>query len=240
MNRAICHFIVLANLCSGLSTASAHYLWTTVDSNAGKFGTANIYFEESPHAGDGHYLDHFTETSKLWIRTIDDPQAKLIKTVDVRENDRRWLSTKLAEAGPRSIDCYGKFGVYRYGKTNVLLHYYARYLDVDSHEELHELGRAEQMDLDIVPHDSEDKVELRVLWQGSPAADRTIHIRGPKKFRMNLKTDQRGKVRFKPVGSGQYTFRTSVEEDIAGQEGDESYSLIRHNGTLIMQLPLEK
>ena len=68
----------------------------------------------------------------------------------------------------------------------------------------------------------------------------TVYIRGPQQFRKNLKTDERGAVRFTPSNAGRYTFRSSVEEAISGRDGDQDYSLIRHNGTLIMTLPLQK
>ncbi|MEZ6135730.1 MAG: hypothetical protein R3C53_12540 [Pirellulaceae bacterium] len=39
---------------------------------------------------------------------------------------------------------------------------------------------------------------------------------------------------------GQYTFRSSVEEQKAGTENGEAYELIRHNITLVMTHPLSK
>lgn len=232
-------FGFLCLFCS-LPQASAHYLWITIDTRLGDNGAANIIFEESPSAGDGYYLDHFTETSKTWFRSVEKIDPQPLATSVVREDQKQWLRARLPGGAPRSIDCYGKFGVYRYGNTNVLLHYYARNLDVDTHEDLHELGRAEHMELEIVPHDQESEVELTVMWRGKPADGRTIYIRGPNKFRKNLKTDNRGTVRFNPANPGTYTFRSSVEEPISGRDGDEDYSLIRHNGTLIMTLPLQK
>jgi len=239
MRKILPAFVFLSVVCS-FQRASAHYLWVTVDGRSGVPGAANIYFEESPSAGDGSYLDHFTKTSTTWFRTVEEIEPQIIKTSDTREDQKRWLRAHLPTSAPRSIDCYGKFGVYRYGKTNVLLHYYARNLDVGTHEELHELGRAEHMDLDIVPHDDQDHVELTVLWKGKPAAERIVYIRGPKKFKKNIKTDNKGRVRFAPAHAGRYTFRTSVEQPTPGREGDKEYSLIRHNGTLIMTLPLRK
>jgi hypothetical protein len=212
----------------------------TIDTRLGDYGAANIVFEESPSVGDGHYLDHFTNTSKTWFRSVEKIEPQSLATSDVQEEGKRWLRARLPARDPRSIDCYGKFGVYRYGNTNVLLHYYARNLDVDAHEDLHELSRAAHMDLEIVPHDQEEEVKLTVLWRGKPADGRTIYIRGPKKFRKNVKTDKRGAVRFTPANPGRYTFRTSVEEAISGRDGGQDYSLIRHNGTLIMTLPLRK
>jgi uncharacterized GH25 family protein len=223
-----------------LSHASAHYLWVTTNNSGDAHGKALIYFEESPSAGDGHYLDHFAKTSKTWFRTVENIKPQLMPVEDIRQNKKRWLSAKLPATAPRSVDCYGKFGVYAYGETKVLLYYYARKLDVSTHEDLHELGRAKHMNLDIVPHDHEDEVELTVLWQGKPAENRMVFIRGPKQFRKNIKTNAKGRVRFTPSNAGKYTFRTSVEEATPGREGDEDYSLIRHNGTLIMTLPLNK
>ena len=216
----------------------AHYLWIAVDQPAGKNQVANVYFEESPAPGDGHYLDHFIGTSKTWIRTLSKPQPKLLTLAEINEQDKRWLQSPLKQSAPRSIDAYGKFGVYAYGNTKVLLHYYARNLDVRSHDALHELGRAEQMKLDIVPHDSQQQVDLTVLWQGKPVEGRMVYIRGPGGFRQNVTTDQRGRVTFTPQKSGGYRFRTSVEENIPGEEGGEKYELIRHNATLLLQLPL--
>ena len=239
MRRILAAFVLL-NLLGGLPHASAHYLWVTVDSQGGEFGTANIYFEEGPAAGDGEYLDHFTKTSKTWIRTVEEIEPKTVATAEVRKDGKRWLRAELPAAAPRSVDCYGKFGVYAYGDTKVLLHYYARNLDLDAHGDLHELGRAEQMRLEMVPHDMGEEVALTVLWKGKPAADRTVNLRGPNRFRKNLKTDRKGRVRFVPAKRGRYTFRTSVEEATPGREGDEAYELIRHNGTLVMTLPLRK
>jgi hypothetical protein len=229
--------ICLLGLFCPLPQASAHYLWVTIDKQN---GATNIYFEGAPAAGDGRYLDHFTKTSKTWFRTVEKIKPELIQTSDVRKDKKRWLSVKLPAAAPRSIDCYGKFGVYAYGKTNVLLHYYGRHLDVSTHEDLHELGRAKHMDLDIVPHDSENEIELTVLWKGKPAADRIVYIHGPKQFRKNVKTNDKGRVIFTPAAAGNYRLRTSVEQATPGRDGDDDYDLIRHHATMIMTLPLKK
>jgi hypothetical protein len=220
------------------SQAGAHYLWVTIDSKSGEHGTTNIYFEGGPGAGDGQYLDPFVERGTTWIRTLGESKPTELKVQDTKQGDKRWLSGALTAAGPRSIDSYGKWGVYRYGKTDVLLHYHARNLDVEDHDDLHELGRAEQMKLDIVPHDDGAEVQLRVLWQGKPALGRPMAIRGPGGFKQSLKTDESGYVRFEPKAKGRYTFHTTVEEKQEGTDDGKDYQLIRHHGTLIMNLPL--
>jgi len=79
----------------------------------------------------------------------------------------------------------------------VLLHYYARCLDLSSHEDLHELSTAKHM------------------------------------------TDKSGRTSFKIEQAGSYSFRTNVEVDRAGKDGDDTYQQVRHHATLIMQLPLK-
>lgn len=240
MSKTLSPAFCLILLCCSAPQAFAHYLWVALDSDDDQRGTAVIYFEESPAPGDGHYLDHFTESGKVCFRTVEQIEPEQVKITDVHKGAKRWLTAPVPGEAPRDVSMYGKFGVYQYGQTNVLLHYYARNLDVQTHEDLHELARAEHMDLDIVVHDSEGTVELRVLWKGKSAADRMVYIRGPEQFRKNVKTDRFGRVSFPLIAAGKYTFRTSVEEATPGTENGEDYSLIRHNATLIMRLPLEK
>lgn len=231
---------LLMNMIGLMSVASAHYLWVSVDPKVGEYGTTNIYFEEGPAPGDGQYLDPFVKAGKTWIRTVNDVKPKLLPIKEATAPKQRWLSAPLPNAAPRSIDSYGMYGVYTYGKTEVLLHYYARLLEVDSHDDMHELARAEQMDLDIVPHDHGDEIELTVLWKGQPVAKRPVYLRGPKNFRQTVETDENGEVRFKAEAPGQYLLRTFVEENKQGMDGDRKYDLIRHNGTLALRLPLKK
>lgn len=112
-----------------VSQVSAHYLWVTISTKSGEHGTTNIYFEGG--AGDGQYLDPFVEHGKTWIRTVAKSKPVLLKTSDTKENGKRWLSASLTATAPRSVDSCGKWGVYKYGDTDVLLHYYARLGNTD-------------------------------------------------------------------------------------------------------------
>lgn len=221
------------------STASAHYLWIAIDKKDGEHGTAHIYFEEGPHPGDGHYLDPFVKGGTVWIRTAEKPEPVVLKTTVIKRPKQRWLTTKLTASGSRSIDMYGKFGVYRYGKTDVLLHYYSRNIEASSHEDLHEIDRAKQMSLEMSPHEANGEMEIKVRWKGKRVAGRPVYIRGPKNFRKTIKTNDKGTASFKPEADGRYLFRTFVEEkDKSGTDAGKTYSMVRHNGTLVMTLPL--
>jgi len=235
-NLTIGLITILLTICC--DRATAHYLWVVVDNTQESDNVANVYFEESPRAGDGHYLDHFLGSSKVWIRTLERPDPDPVTASEVKKEKNRWLQVALPLASEYSVDSYGKFGVYAYGQTKVLLHYYARNLVAASHDAIHELGRAEQMDLDLVPHDLGKKLEVTLLWKGEPVAERMVFVHGPKGFRKNIKTDDRGRIQLQSLDSGRYTFRSSVEEPTAGMENGERYELIRHHITLAMQFPL--
>ncbi len=236
MRSKVAFILALTTICA--VRAEAHYLWVVIGDEDDGNKVANIYFEESPSPGDGHYLEHFLGTSKTWVRTLAEPEPELIATNEITIDKNRWMRAKLGQADERSVDAYGKFGVYAYGDTNVLLHYYARHLQANTHDGIHELGRAEQMKLDLVPHDSGDELELTLLWQGEPVGDRMVFIRGPQGFRKNLLTDERGRIAFVPKDGGSYTFRSSVEQKTAGEEQGDQYEFVRHNITLVMRLPV--
>ena len=107
------------------SSAHAHYPWIKIDPAGGKQGTVQFFFEHGPKPGDGAYLDPFVERGQFWLASTGD-EAKQIELQDTKEGKLRWLQAELAAPAPRGIDLYTKWGVYRYGQTDTLLHYYAR------------------------------------------------------------------------------------------------------------------
>lgn len=237
MIRIWCAALV-GSLFFSLETASAHYLWLAIDENDGEHGTVNLYFEEGPRPGDGGYLDPFVRGGKTWIRTPDRDKPTPLELGEVKKPGKRWMAGALPVAGPRSIESYGKFGVYSYGDTEVLLHYYARYLDVTSAEQLRSLRRARQLALDIVARWVDGELKARVLWKGEPAAGRSVIVRGPG-VNEKLRSDEKGTIEFKPTTRGRYTLRTSVDEpDRKGTDDGKKYDLTRHHSTLTIQLPI--
>ena len=75
---------------------------------------------------------------------------------------------------------------------------------------------------------------------GSFSAAHVALNRNKRSMTLNLKTDDKGNVRMKIESPGRDTFRTSVDENKQGTEGERPYDLIRHNGTLLLSLPLKK
>lgn len=228
----------LLNLTLLSGIAPAHYLWLTVDPKSGDHGTAVLVFEGGPSPGDGFYLDPFISRGTTWIRTAENNSPTVLKLDEQKKGELRWLSAELPAAGPRALDSYGQWGVYKYGDTDVLLHYHAKFLDVNSAAQLELLGRSKSLKLDIVPQPLKDSLQVQVLWDGKPAANRPMAVRGAGGLKENLKTDEKGVVSFTPDKPGRYTLHTSVDLDQDGSFEGKDYQLIRHHGTLVLNLPL--
>jgi hypothetical protein len=226
--------VIAIHACVFAPSSHAHFLWVIIEDEE-----VNIYFEESPEVGDGYYLDSFN--IKTWILTAEDITPQLLPTEQQRVGEKeRWLSAKLTQPGPRAIESYGKYGVYRYGDSDVLLHYYARYLDVNKLKDLQRLASSEKMDLDMVPQYDDGDLELKVLWKGKPVSGGTVHIRASNGFKRNLTADAEGIVRLNIKTGAQYNFRVSYTEDESGRDNNKAYSSIRHIATLVMDLPLKE
>ncbi len=222
------------------SVASAHYLWVTIAPKGGGHGTVNIYFEGGPGPGDGKYLDPFINRGTTWIRTIDAPKTAVLKVEETKSPGKRWLSAKLPAAAPRVIDSFGMWGVYTYGKTEVLLHYYAKNADVSSSAELNKIGRSDKLAFDVVPTLDGQNVTCEVIWNGKPATNCKVSVRGPAGFKSkSLKTDANGKFTFAAGNKGRYTVHATLDEpDKSGTQDGKKYDIKRHHSTLVMTLPL--
>ena len=231
--------IITLIICSLFSAmASAHYLWLGVDAKKGDHGTVNLFFEEGPAAGDGKYLDPFIERGTTWVRTIDNLEPQPLKTVETKKPGKRWLAAAIPADAPRSLDSRCQWGVYRYGNLDILLHYYARRLETNNAGQLKQLARAKQMRLDIVALD--DQGTFQVLWEGKPAANRPMYIRGPQRYRLNTKTDKKGVVTLSAKHKGRYLLRSFVELNEAGKFEGKAFQRIRHHATLSIDLAAKK
>lgn len=257
--------IVLGLLAFNCPPALAHYPWITLENDSGEFGIMNFYFEDKPSPGIGEYLQPFVDGAQPWVRTLKTGSPERIELVEVTRQGDRWLSAELSQLGPRSIENYTKWGVYRFPKAEIdtLLHFYAKHLDVNSPESLHALGTANDFLLDIVPDRyvkpsrffnldlgverlshfinrwTGPSVEFLVRWKGQPAVKTPFVVRGPTGPKIRLMTDTKGYVRFQAPSSGLYTFMTSVKEnDLKGVDQGKKYDEVRHTSTLTMKLPI--
>ena len=222
-------------------SASAHYLYIWVDGEEGEHGRVNVVFQESANPGPGKYLDPIIETGRTWVRTPGAKKPTAIETKPMEKDGTRWISGAIPVDGPRSVESYGKYGVYTYGKTNVRLHYFARILECESAADLKPLARSEECKLDLVPEFADGTLSATVLWEGKPAAGRQVLVRGPKGFKyIRVETDEKGRLSFPVEIPGRYTFRAGYDYPEEGTDNGMEYTVVRYHTTLALDVPVEK
>ena len=235
-------FIQATLMLSVLSICSTqvfgHYLWVTIDGKAGEYGTTNVYFEGGPRPGDGQYLDPFVERGTTWLRSLQSDGVAKLDVKDTKVGKNRWLQAALPTGGSRSVESYGKWGVYRYGKIDVLLDYYAKNIEAATKRQRVALGLAKQQALDIVPVASDAGDVFQILWQGKPLAGSSVKIRGG--VEKSAKTDKAGRITVQAAKTGQVTLHATLDEKESGTDNGKDFSLKRHHATLVLKLTAPK
>ncbi|MGE0606930.1 MAG: hypothetical protein AB7O62_07545, partial [Pirellulales bacterium] len=199
---------VAIQLFSFVPAASAHYLFLSIDPSAGEHGTMNLFFEEGPQAGDGFYLDPFLQRGKAWLRVAGVEESRPLKLLEVKveEKNQRWAASELAKSDNRAVESYCQWGVYRYGETDVLLHYYGKFVDVETAEQLAEVGQSDNLKLDVRPTWQDGSLSVQVMWDGKPLGGSTIFLRGPG-LNKKVTADEDGNATIKPEKPGRFTLR---------------------------------
>ena len=215
-------------------SAQAHYPWIKIDQKQGKHGTVLFYFEHGAKPGDGAYLDPFIERGTFWLTTAGG-ESKEIELADTKEEKLRWLQTELEQASPRCIDLYTKWGVYRYGQTDTLLHYYARSIDARDAGDVAKLAESKNLKLQLQPQLQGGELTVRVTWDGEPLAKQQINFRSPTVAK-NFTTDDSG-VAIMPINrAGNYALRTKLLKKEGGEFLDKEYAEVHHHSTLTMHI----
>ena len=216
------------------SPALAHYPWIKIDQKQVKHGAVLFYFEHGAKPGDGAYLDPFIERGTFWLTAASGDSAE-IALEDTKQEKLRWLQADLPQPSPRCVDLYTKWGVYRYGKTDTLLHYYARNIDARDAEDVAKLAESKNLKLQLQPKVEGGELAVRVVWGGKPLAKQQVNFRSPTVAK-NFTTDEDG-VAVMPISrAGNYSLRTKLVEKQAGEFLGKEYAEVHHHSTLLMHI----
>ena len=220
-------------LTTGVQSASAHYLWVMVDQ---KQKIANVIFEHGASPGPGTYNEPFVKRGKVWVHTAGSkPTAS--KLTEITKGKKRWMQAKIAGEAPLSVDSYTLFGTYKYGKIDVLLHYYARNITVKTRDELASVASAPHLGFAIEPRYKDGHLVMKLVFAGKPAVGNPIVVRGPG-TKHNLKTDKNGEARFKVGKAGRYFLRAyNLEGKKGGEFEGKAYIQTRHHSTVVLNFP---
>jgi len=231
-HRTVLYCLILISAVT--SAAQAHYPWLKSDRDTGEQGAVLFHFEHAPKAGDGRYLDPFVKRGKTWLN-VPGGKPEEIALEETQDGKLRWLQSELNALPPRAVDSYAPWGVYRYGKTDVMLHYYARNIDADRAEAIARLSGSKQLKLQLQPRLRDGKLSVRVTWDGEALANQKVHLRSPNISR-SYKTGSDGVVEIAVTRGGEYALRTKLVEDKPGQFDGSDYAETHHHSTLVMRL----
>jgi hypothetical protein len=215
------------------SWAQAHFIFLVI--TGGDAPQARAYFSESAEPDGAPLIKKITQT-KGWARGVKgEPQPLVWQETVVGEQG--WLAAKLPAAGAVEAKC--RYGVISRGGAAFLLNYYAKTLQPANAEELSALGRAKDLELDIVPTVSDGTLKCTVLWKGQPVAGGELVAIDAEGKNHQLKTGEAGEASLPAAAKGLYTLRAKhVEAGVGGEENGQKFTETRHYSTLTIRLPL--
>lgn len=255
MLRPFARLCMLATLsvAAGLSTsnrANGHFVWIALQDQdklvtespaPGSEAPAslNVYFSESATPDNPKLLDLLGKLQVWQLTAESDPRSIAV----TRDGDSLVASLKgLPQSGEQDAVYIASqdFGVRTKGDETFRLMYYAKTGPVATSAVWQQVAAANVADLDVVPRVVGGKVELKIQFQGSPAADCETVILGPDDsdgVDFEGVSDADGKYAFSLTSAGRYSIRVRHVQQTPGQVGEDSYQVVRHYATLTLDVP---
>jgi hypothetical protein len=212
--------------------ASAHFVWITVAKDSAGQPQAQVHFSELAEPDAANLLDKIAAVS-VWSRSAGGKSGPLKLAKHVTDEVGSWVAPVAADT--RAVSGSIKYGVLDRRGQVFLLWYHAKFLDA-SGANLKAFGRDEALALDIVPQATDKGHELKVLFQGKPAAGSEVVVLDPEGNESDLKTDAAGRVSLATGQPGIYAIRAKWTIDEKGKEGDKDYPQITHYSTLALRV----
>jgi uncharacterized GH25 family protein/N-acetylneuraminic acid mutarotase len=233
------HSLVIATACGlaafiAATNSEAHFLWLKTITQDNK-PHAFLFFGENV-ADEAYHLPESLSDAKVWIRREKGNRTALpVKPWE--GEDRIGLGAPLSDGKPCVLEASEQYGVY----GTALLTYWAKHVHAMSTEQLNDAGASNDLKLDIVPQVNGDELELTVLWDGKPLAEAEVSVAVGDGDAEKIKSDDRGRVTFKPEGEGLVgVLANRMEEDASGKLGDKKYDHALHYASLTFAWPLPR
>lgn len=226
-------FALIVIVCIALqSDLQAHFVFVKSchnhDSNAHE---AVVYFSESGHV-DGERLPDRIKSTKLWMRSLDNPTRK---PMNISAEDRNgWIAmfADLQKQCAYSLEAHCDYGVYHGSR----LSYFAKHVRCDSLEDLNSVARADEFALDIVPSIEASKLVFTTLWQGKPKSGVEIVVEMADGDVQKMRSDRQGKVLTDMGGAGFLVARANYMFDVQGNVNNEAYDGESYYTTLTLSV----
>lgn len=249
-NRVMIATLAIYASLGSINIASGHFIWLAVtgqDKSSGQLADAGdatepaleVYFGESAAPDNPKLLDMLSKM-QLWQLASDaDPQP--IQATRQGDSLSAKISTQSKSGDQNAIYVASHdLGVRDKGGEKFRLMYYAKTGPSANSPAWQKVNVAQTIAFDIVPQISGGKIELKLQFNGSPAADCEIVILGPDDSDgedFEGKSDADGKYVFGATMPGRYSIRARHVETTAGKVGDDAYDVVRHYVTLTLDVP---
>lgn len=218
--------VIFAAGLAGARACQAHYLWLkTIGDDARP--QVLLTFGDTASEETFPMPDELADVN-LYRRAAGDQRAELHRE-KVDTEDRSGLVADLPRGKPCVVETSGRYGLYR----ESLLVYYAKHVHAAARGELGNAGPSKQLKLDVAARAVGDRVELTVLWDGSPLAGSDVSLAIGDAEPVRKTTDGEGHVTWQPDGSGLVSVvARHIDKEDAGQVDGEAYDRTSHYTTL--------
>ncbi|MBI3316484.1 MAG: hypothetical protein HYZ85_00575 [Candidatus Omnitrophica bacterium] len=225
----------LAGIVLMIPTAQAHYLWIEAPSNKSDDpAKLEVYygeFEESLRERAGGRLD---EVSKIdaWVLT---PQGKKEINLEKQDNHFETVVPKKSSDDPiiqvhelkRPVQDWQKYDIGIVKPMYYASAFYFPPADIGSDLPLPEIKTT----MAIYPIRLGSEITVKVFFKDKELSNAKVNVHAPNGWSKELKTDESGSVRFRPLWPGQYVIEVIHLEKTPGKFEGVAYEAIRHRAT---------
>lgn len=196
--------------------AQAHFLWVVVGDQAPK---AQLVLAENP--GEETVADLIPKiAAKAWDAAG--------QSVTFQKQEKTWVAD-----APAAVAAKQSWGLMDHGGKPFMIEYYAKGGATPEATEV-----SLKLPYELFARQEGGEVVAWLTQDGMPVAETPVNLHQPGGGKsVELKTDAKGEVRFKPEFGGHYGLRARFIEARGGESAGKAYEEVRHYTTLAFSLP---
>ena len=190
-------------------------------------GKVQVFFGEGIQPDKAQFLDGLSEM-KVWSVGSD---ATLVETLKVEQDGVGYFEC-VEPKNDRAIELACLYGVFGRGDQTMLLHYSAKYLDVELGIATHATGN---LPLDVELVSSKSGLTVRVLYEGKPVNNCelvSVHSAESESWQTNAE----GIASLGQVNSGRMVLRAAHSEKTPGVADEKSFQEKRFYCTVVLDM----
>ncbi|MGC4006870.1 MAG: DUF3386 family protein [Pirellulales bacterium] len=213
------------------ATAQAHFVWTRTLPGSDPIKTKiEVCFGEEAGAGEAHLVEKIKQT-KTWPITAE--KSETLSMTEIQEWRDRRLSSRRRDrrnAGPSKP--FVTTASWPRAGAPFQLNYFAKTLTAAGlADPKNAVAKNSKLQISVRPVDH--ALELTLLWDGKPVAEKKILVAAPgSSGEVELTTDAAGTVKVETKTAGQLWALVLIEEKTAGEKDGKKFDLIKNYATL--------